>query len=624
MCGIAGYLVDDRGDSNRVLERQLEVLAHRGPDSFGIHRGSKARIGQTRLAVIDLETGDPPITNEDGRLGVAFNGEIYNFKDLRVQLAEKGHRFSTQGDTEVLAHLAEDLPAVDFARSLEGMFAFAIWDEDAQNLTLGRDRLGKKPLYYWASGPHFVFASEIKGLLVHPSVPRRLDGAAIPSYLRYGYVPSPQTFFDEIKSLPPGHILEIRPGGEPQLHEYWRPPLPGVDGTSPLNISLEAAAEGVRDRLEAAIQRRLFSDVPLGAFLSGGMDSSVVVALMAKSHPGNVQTFTIGFEGEPAFDERKAAREISSLFDTDHTEFIVRPDAVALIDRLVTYNDQPFGDTSFIPMFLLAELTRQHVKVALSGDGGDEIFAGYERFAAGLASERFARFPSSLTRPLTALSRSLPPGSQRSRLRSVRRFLADAGLGLPGSFIEWQGYIDRLTRRRLLEERMDLGPNHEAIWERSEGAPLLTRLMDLNLGTYLLEDLLPKMDRMTMAHALEVRSPFLDRDLLQFALRLPPQLLLRRGTLKRVLKVAVKDLLPPSMMSQRKKGFGVPIGQWFRNELRGFLTSRLTEPHARVKNHVSAEALDALVGEHLAGNDDHGEALWTLLTLEVFLRRQDW
>ena len=623
MCGIAGFLTHEQGDADGILERQLQALAHRGPDSFGVHARSHAQIGQTRLAIIDLETGDPPIANEDGRIGVAFNGEIYNFKQLRRDLVGRGHMFSTRGDTEVLAHLAEELHPSDLACALEGMFAFAIWNEQAQKLTLIRDRLGKKPLYYWASGGHFVFASEIKALFVHPAVPKNLNTAAIPAYVRYGYVPSPHTFFEGIKSVPPGHVLEVQPGGEPSLEEYWRPPLPGVD-TSPLDVSIDAAAQGVRIRLEAAVERRLVSDVPIGAFLSGGLDSSAVVALMAGLHRGTVQTFTIGFEGESGFDEREEARRVASTLGTEHTEFVVRPDAIAIIDRLVTHNDQPFGDTSHIPTFLLAEHTRQHVKVALSGDGGDEVFAGYERFAAGLASQRFAGLPPQLTGVATAFARFLPSGSQRSRLRSLRRFLADANRGLPASFMEWQGYVGRSTRERLLGQKVDLGPNHEEVWCRSEGAPPLTRLMDLNLGTYLLEDLLPKIDRMSMAHALEVRSPFLDRELLEFALRLPPELLIRRTTLKRVLRVAMKDLLPPTTISGRKKGFGVPVGHWLRGELAKYLSSRLGTADARVKSHLEGNAVDALVAEHLGGIDDHGEALWTLLTLEVFLRNQGW
>ena len=384
MCGIAGELLP-LGEDARARGLQLECLRHRGPDADGVFEKACAWIGQTRLAVIDLISGDPPITNADGTVGVALNGEIYNYRTLRSDLRKRGHIFRTEGDTEVIAHLAQDLEPVALARSLDGMFAFAIWDERRRRLILGRDRFGKKPLYYWTDGAgRLVFGSEIKALLCNPHVPRRLRLEAIPGYLTFGYVPTPHTFFEDIFSLPPGHVLTMAPGRQPHIECYWTPPIVDGDGASHLDLSLEQAAREVRSHLEAAVRRRLISDVPLGAFLSGGIDSSAVVGLMSQALGRPVQTFTIGFDDREGYDERPFARLAARRHGTDHHEFVVQPNAVDLVEKLVWHHDQPFGDHSAVPTYLLSELTRQHVTVAISGDGGDQLFAGYERFAAGL------------------------------------------------------------------------------------------------------------------------------------------------------------------------------------------------------------------------------------------------
>src|SRR4051794_33433170 len=388
MCGIAGFVQPEPGVALADIEAQLGCLSHRGPDAAGQVGGGRGVVGQTRLAIINLVTGDPPIANEDGTVGVALNGEIYNFRRLRAELEREGHVFASSGDTEVIAHLAEGSSPVELARKLDGMFAFAVWDERRERLVVGRDRMGKKPIYYWAAGGRLVFGSEIKSVLAHPAVPRRLDPSAIPAYLTFGYVPTPRTFFQGIRSIPPAHVLVCEPGGEPRLERYWEPPLPGVDGVSAADVSLDEAAEEVRSLLADAVERRLVSDVPLGAFLSGGIDSSAVVGLMAGVMDRPVKTFTIGFDDHEGYDERSYAELASRRFATEHTAFEVRPDAVELVERLVWHYDQPFGDSSAVPTFVLSELTRGHVTVALAGDGGDELFAGYERFAAGGGARR--------------------------------------------------------------------------------------------------------------------------------------------------------------------------------------------------------------------------------------------
>ena len=625
MCGICGLVGTEPGDVQSMVDAQLGTLAHRGPDARGSFAAERAIIAQNRLAIIDLETGDPPITNEDQSVAAVLNGEIYNFRELRASLKGGGHAFRSRGDTEVIAHLAEELDAVELARRLDGMFAFAVWDERRRRLVLGRDRVGKKPLFYRASGGRLAFASEIKALLADAAAPRRLNEHAVPAYLTFGYVPTPYTFFEGIRSVPPGHVLTFEPGGEPVIERYWEPPLAGTNGER-LELSLDDAATEVRRRLGDAVRRRLVSDVPLGAFLSGGIDSSAVVGLMAGIVDAPVLTFTIGFEDRHGYDERPYARLVAERHGTDHHEFVVRPDAVDLVERLVWHHDQPFGDSSAIPTFLLSEMTRRHVTVALSGDGGDELFAGYERFAAGLAARRYAAVPAPMQRAASGVMGLLPSEALRGRAGALQRFARVAERGLPDAYRSWISFIQDPERDALLDGRRDdwAFDDYRATWEASQGAATLDRLLDLNLRTYLLDDLLVKTDRMSMAHGLEVRSPFLDADLLAFTTRLPPRLKARGIALKRVLRAAVKDLVPPEILRRPKKGFGVPLDRWFREDLRDYVGSTLGHPDARVKDHLVPAAVDRLIAEHDSGARNHGHALWTLLTLEVFLRRQNW
>jgi asparagine synthase (glutamine-hydrolysing) len=626
MCGISGVITSESRDLGPIVEAQLALLDHRGPDALGQFRASCATVGQTRLAIIDLVTGDPPITNEDRTVAAVLNGEIYNYRQLRDELRRSGHQLGSEGDTEVLAHLAEGLSPVELARRLVGMFAFAVWDDRRQRLILGRDRVGKKPLYYWCGDGRLVFGSEIKAVLADPAVPRRLDRSAIPAYLTFGYVPTPRTFFDGIRSVPPGCVLVFEVGSEPTVEQYWEPEIAGEDGTPRLAHSLDEAARDVRSLLATAVERRLVSDVPLGAFLSGGIDSSAVVGLMASMVDLPVQTFTIGFDDSEGFDERPYARIVAERHRTDHHEFVVHPDAVELVERLVWHHDQPFGDSSAIPTFLLSEVTKQHVTVALSGDGGDELFAGYERFAAGLVARRYAALPASVRDVVGGVLGLLPLTAMHSKRERARRFVAVAGRGLPDAYRCWISFVAEDDRDALLDgARDDWGlDDYRAIWERSEGAHPLDRLLDLNMRTYLLDDLLVKMDRMSMANALEVRSPFLDPELIRYAARLPPRLKARGLSLKRVLRTAVADLLPPAILKRAKRGFGVPLDRWFREDLRAYVDHTLRAPDARVKQHLVPSAVDRLLSQHEQGECNHGHALWTLLTLEVFLRKEGW
>ena len=591
-----------------------------------MHTGSGGMVAQSRLAIIDLVTGDPPITDESGTIGVAFNGEIYNFRALQRELRARGHDLKSDCDTEVLAHLAEDHEPEALCLRLDGMFAFALWDESRRRLVLGRDRLGKKPLYYWEGpGREIVFGSEIKAVLADPRVPRRLAPEAVDAYLAFGYVPSPHTFFEGVRSVPPGHVLVAGAGGSTEVRPYWVPQARSRDDVDRSPLQFRDAAAEVRRLLRDAIDKRLVADVPLGAFLSGGVDSSAIVALMAELTTRPVKTFTIGFEDDEGYDERGYARQVSRLFATEHTEFVVNPDKAELIERLVWHHDQPFGDSSALPTFLLSELTRRHVTVALSGDGGDELFGGYERFPAALVVDALQRLPRGLPTAAGWAVDRVPPALLAGRAGSVRRLLQRVDVGLPGALLAWVGYLTPEWQERLRPGRSRWGEeDYDRIWAETQRASPLDRLLLLNLRTYLLDDLLPKADRMSMAHGLEVRSPLLDDALVDLAFRLPPSFKVRGWSRKRVLKEAVRDLVPHDLLQRRKRGFGVPLDRWFRNELRSYGEGMLTGSTARIPQLLDAEAVRTLVAEHMAGGANHGQAIWTLLTLEVFLRQEGW
>ncbi|HEX2054252.1 MAG TPA: asparagine synthase (glutamine-hydrolyzing), partial [Actinomycetota bacterium] len=548
---------------------------------------------------------------------------IYNFRAVRDRLEKKGHSLKTQGDTEVLAHLAEDCEPIDVAAHLDGMFAFAIWDDARRRLVLGRDRFGKKPLFYYAGERCLVFGSEIKAVLAHPSVPRSLNTEAIPAYLAFGYVPTPGTFFAGIRSLPPGCVLTFDRDGALSVQSYWS--LETLPQRSPLDrFTPDEAAGKVRTGLRAAVEKRLVADVPVGAFLSGGIDSSAVVATMADLVTGPVPTFTIGFEDEDGFDERPYARLVANRFGTDHMEFVVKPNAIDLVERLVWHHDQPFGDSSAIPTFLLSELTRGHVTVALCGDGGDEVFAGYERFAGALALRQYRRIPQSLRKGINTAVKQVPDALWHQRGRTIKRFVAQSERDPVDAFREWVSYVPEDLREALLPSASGWGSeDYRRVWGRFAEAPVLDRLQLLTIATYLLDDLLPKVDRMSMAHGLEVRSPLLDPHLAGLAFALPPRARIRGLSGKWILKRAMAGILPAEILHRRKRGFGVPLDRWFRRDLHSYVRSTLGSPTARIRAHVNGEALDRVLQEHASGSRNHGQALWTLLTLEIFLARGD-
>jgi len=610
------------------MHRLCEVLAHRGPDDEGYYITGPVALGQRRLAILDLAGGRQPMSNEDGTVWITFNGEIYNFRDLRARLEGLGHRFATRSDTEVIVHAYEQYgPAC--VKELRGMFAFAVWDQPRETLFLARDRAGKKPLFYTEMDGQWVFASELQALLRHPGRAREVDWAALDDYLTFGYVPAPKTIFRDVHKLPPAHwlTLRLRPGesGGPKVHveRYWQ-----LAYEPKVRLSEEDAADGLLEVLREAVRLRIIADVPLGALLSGGIDSSIVVALMSQLSDRPVKTFSIGFDDQE-FNELSHARRVAERCGTEHHELIVRPNALEVLPTLVRHYGEPYADSSAIPSYYVAKLTREHVKVALNGDGGDECFAGYERYAGGLAADRYGRIPAVVRRlAIEPLGRLIPAGGpRRSRLRQARRFLEVAGQPASQRYLRWVSYVQTTEKAALYSRdfREQLaGHRGESwlleMWEQLTSAGLgpLDRMLALDVESYLPYDLLVKMDIATMANSLEARSPFLDHEVMDFCARLPAGYKLRGMQLKYLLKKAGKRLLPPETLARRKMGFGVPVGNWMRGELRSWAEDLLLSPRALKRGYFQPEALRQLVDGHVEGREDRSFELWALLWLELW------
>jgi len=627
MCGICGWIQlqgkTDIQTSTALFEPMNAALAHRGPDDHGAVVFDDAVLGMTRLSIIDLGGGQQPIANDEESCWIVFNGEIYNFIELRAELKRRGHRFRSRSDTEVILRAYEEW-GVDCVQRLHGMFAFAIYDcgKDGAarpRLFLARDRLGKKPLYYYQDGDRLIFGSEIKAILAHAGVRPKVNRAVIPLYLTHGYAPSPFTFFENIRELAAGDMLLVE-DGDVIIRRYWNVPREPVSAPQP---SESEYFQQVRERFEEAVRLRLTSDVPVGAFLSGGVDSAAVVAVMTRLLGGPVSTFSIGFADEPSFNELPYARMVAERFGSDHHEFVVQPDAVELLPKLVWHYDQPFADSSAIPTYWVAKLAREHVKVALTGDGGDELFAGYERFAAARLAEFYRRAPRFFQSAVSRLARAWPESTAYNDWgRRVRRFVDGAALPLPERYLEWVGVFQPDFLRQLIADAITIDPvdHFRGYFTGRERGDPIAELLAVNLSTYLPGDLLVKTDRMTMANSLEARCPFLDHWLLEYASRIPSSLKLRGMTTKYVLKRALEGILPREIIWRKKHGFGVPIGRWFRAGLKDFLCDNLLSPTALRRGYFDEQAVRRLVGEHLSGKRDHGHRLWALLTLEIWHR----
>jgi asparagine synthase (glutamine-hydrolysing) len=598
------------------------AIRHRGPDDDGFYINGPVGLGMRRLAIIDLQSGRQPIHNQDRTAWIVFNGEIYNYRELRNELEKFGHTFYTNSDTEAIIH-AYDQYGIDCPKHLRGMFAFAIWDERTQELFLARDRVGKKPILYAQVNGQFVFGSEFSALLQHPDISRDIDSQALHYYLSFMCVPAPHTAYRAIKKLEPGHTLRWKKG-EIKIERYWQP-----DFSRKVDISEQEAGERAIEILRDAVRVRLMSEVPLGAFLSGGIDSSAVVALMSEESSAPVKTFSIGFE-EQDFSELHHARRVAEHVGADHHEFIVRPDALEVLPLLVEHYGEPYADSSAIPTYYVARETRKHVTVALNGDGGDESFAGYERYAAMRLAETYHRLPSLLRDSVVKRAIGLIPSSEtkRSRVRDLKRFLQAASLPRLERYLRWVSVFDDEAKQNLYSEnfqretqRISAANMLDPWFARANGSGIVDASLLTDMMTYLPNDLLVKVDIATMAVSLEARSPFLDHKVIEFAASLPEKFKLRGLTTKYLLKRILKKILPAENLDRRKMGFGVPVGHWLRGKLQPFLRETLLSEKALKRGLFKPEAVKQLVELHTRGERDYSHQLWTLLMLELWFER---
>ena len=624
MCGIVGMVRGrDRAVDAELLQRMCDAIRHRGPDEEGRYLGGRAGLAMRRLAIIDLAGGQQPMHNETRTAWIVFNGEIYNYKPLRARLEELGHEFYTDSDTEAILHAYEQYGA-DCPKHLRGMFAFAIWDEAREELFLARDRVGKKPLLYAHIGDQLIFGSEFTALLLHPDITREVAPEAIHYYLSFMCVPAPLTAYRQIKKLEPGCSLTFTRDGRVQIQRYWQP-----DFTGKVKLTEEEAGERAVELLRDAVRVRLMAEVPLGAFLSGGIDSSTVVALMSEASSEPVKTFSIGFE-EQDFSELHHARRIAAHVGADHHEFIVRPDALEVLPTLVEHYGEPYADSSAIPTYYVARETRRHVTVALNGDGGDECFAGYERYAAMRLAETYRRLPGRLRAGVIEQAVGLLPSSElrRSRVRDAQRFLRAASLPTVERYARWVSVLDRGAKDELYADEFRRQLNgHDAAallapwFARVNGAGVVDAALLTDTMTYLPNDLLVKVDIATMAVSLEARSPFLDHHVIEFAASLPEKYKLRGLTTKYLLKRVLRKLLPADILDRRKMGFGVPITHWLRGELAPFLRATLLSERSLRRGLFKPERVAHMVAEHTEGRRDYAHQLWTLMMLELWYQR---
>ncbi len=626
MCGICGVVSQSEPVSPELIEGMISVLRHRGPDDRGRYespgKGAPyAALGHSRLSIIDLETGHQPMPNEDGSVWVVFNGEIYNFQELRHDLTKRGHVFRTKSDTEVLVHLYEE-EGEECVRELRGMFAFAIWDERERKLMLARDRLGQKPLYYASSADRFVFASEIKAIVQDGKVPRRLNPEGLHHFLTYQYVPHPHTMFEGISKLPPGHLLVLR-DGKATIRRYWELPQP-----RPVKGPFRDWCEELREILEECVRLRLVSDVPVGAFLSGGIDSSITVGLMSRLVETPVRTFAIGFD-DPSYDETDYAARVAKGFGTEHRVFQVRPDAAEVLPKLVWHYDEPFGDSSAIPTYYVSLHTSRHVKVGLTGDAGDECFLGYPRYVAAKIASLVDAVPWARKFLFSEWLWTRFPAP--ARLKSKRNRMKKLALGVSKEpidrYLSWISAFDEKEKRAVYTNGLagelsgvDSTDFLRSLYARFEG-DFVQRTAMVDLSSYLPCDLLTKVDLASMANSLETRSPFLDHKLVEFAATIPTGYKLRRFRTKHVLREAFKDILPGEVITRGKMGFGVPIARWFREELRDLASDVLLSRQAVERGYFRKEAVSGLIARHVGGVEDNAYKLWCLLLFELWHRK---
>lgn len=657
MCGICGEIRPDKNLRIETVKKMCEVLRHRGPDDTGmvffrgdehvevmdshrLHPGDKrgdqrrdkgedkgfeVGLGHCRLSIIDLsESGHQPMCNEDRSVWIVFNGEIYNFQTLRLRLEEKGYSFKSKSDTEVILHAYEEW-GVECLEYLRGMFAFAIWDAKQRKLFLARDRMGKKPLVYAKRRGRFIFASEIKSILQDEDFGKGIHLPALHHYLTFQYVPSPDSIFHGIRKLPPAHYLLYDGSGEPRIERYWKFKF-GSNERTPRG--LRHWCDLIRNELEESVKLRLISDVPLGVFLSGGVDSSLIVGIMAKFHGTPIKTFSIGFE-EKEFDELSYARAVSGHFSTEHHEFVVRPNAIEILPKLVWYYNEPFADASAIPTYYLAHLTRDYVKVILTGDAGDENFAGYKRYLRGKWVALFTRLPERIRTDLFPRGvRALSSFHWRdASLNRLADFMESLSVNQGRNYGEQIKVFNDKEKELIYTEdlRNELGKidSFDYLLEKydeAETKDLLEKLLYVDIHSYLPEDLLVKMDIATMANSVEARAPFLDHKFMEIVAGIPSHLKLRGWVTKFILKKAFSDLLPEAILKRRKMGFGVPVSRWLRKELKTYVAEILLDRRTMNRGYFRRDGIERLLKEHEQMHYDHSAKIWALLVLEIWFR----
>lgn len=627
MCGICGIInLNGKAVERLRLERMNNLLYHRGPDDEGyyISRDKKAGLGMRRLSIIDLETGHQPIHNEDSTVWIVFNGEIYNYLELRKKLEMK-HRFYTKTDTETIVHMYEEYGA-DCIKHLNGMFAFALWDERKNSLLLARDRLGQKPLYYTRINGSFYFASEIKSLIEAPGFEKNINLKAIHHYLTYQYIPSPMTIWEGVRKLKQANFIILNQSGKMDNRNYW-----SLDYSKKTQLSFEEAKRGIRDLLRDSTRLRMVSDVPLGAFLSGGHDSSIIVGLMSELSSRPVKTFSIGFEDQE-FSELKYARIVAERFGTDHREFIIKPDYIDILPDIVWYYDQPYADSSALPSYYVARMTRRHVKVALNGDAGDENFAGYLRYEALKISQYLSLLyrlaPSKL---IDILKKKVPMHESVNagfKLRYLHRFLEPLGSSPAIRNVVWHAYfrneLKNFIYSDVMKKKMQNSNSYDFLEDIFLGAPAddtIDRALYTDFNAYLPDDLMVKMDIASMANSLETRSPFLDYRFVEFNAALPSKWKLKGINRKYILKETFRNYLPERIFRRGKQGFSIPVGSWFRTNLKNYLREVILSDRAIGRGYFKPSALKKIVEDHMESRKDYGRCLWALLMLELWHRK---
>jgi asparagine synthase (glutamine-hydrolysing) len=620
MCGICGVVSfqPDIPFERSVLQRMNDSIRHRGPDDQGYYQDAQASLAMRRLSIIDLHTGQQPISNETGDVWVVYNGEIYNFKNVRSILEQRGHIFKTQTDTEIIVHAYEEY-GVDCVQHFNGMFAIALWDARQHRLFLARDRLGIKPLYYWSDRPRLVFASELKALVLHPDVPRQINFAALDLFLTLEYIPAPHTIYEDIYKLLPGHTITVE-RGEIKVSQYWDVPH------HPIDLNEAECTEALSSLIDDAVRIRLISDVPLGAFLSGGIDSSTIVGYMTQHMSEPVQTFSIGFEDD-TYDEVPYANAVAKHFGTNHHVEVLNPDIATLVEKLVPHHDEPFADTSIFPTYLVSQIASRNVKVVLSGDGGDELFAGYDTYVAEKLNHYYGRLPGALRqRVLPKIVDWLPPQpAKKGLINKIKRMVEGGALDPSLQHTRWMIFLNSAEKTLLYKADLRATLNDQVTAEylggyfaKANAFGSLAQQQYVDIKSYLPEDILTKVDRMSMAVSLEARVPLLDYRIVEFAMNLPHHMKLNGSRTKSILRNAVRDLVPEIVLEKPKQGFSIPMKHWLRSSLKPMMLDLLSKDSLNKHGYFDHQVVATWIQEHLDGRTNHSHRLWALMVFEMW------